>query len=1234
MRRLLRWRLLLSVFVLALSAVLIGGWQYTRSEAAAQLVSRKLEERLGTTAQFDRLSVGVTNTSVSGLKIYEHGAPNAEPFVDVGEVKLDLSLLGAIRGESPSAITFRDAHVLLRFDRNGDLKTQLPRAGSDGPGGLPNIRIESGSLTIRQDGRPESVFQGIDLLLSPTENAVVLSGTVEDAAWGKWTADGVIPTGGSASPGRLTFATVGPKHVTPELLRRVPFVNPNAWVQVGLEGTTSARLDLSFDMVTEHVTYRMTMEPTQTSVNIPSIGLHFTDATGGLTAEGAVVTLTDVRGKGADGDVRLDSRMDFSGKDSVLRFAADLIHMDVRQLPKLWRVPPELEGRLSGKLEFVVTLLESGGTRVEAAGKATISEARLRGRSVPPIELDVQTGPSGELDFRERSTAIGKHEVLKPMADNPPPPDAKPANRGKFRRSGLVTSILRLATKVVNPAGAAKEEKSFLHFNVAFRDVDVAELLKSAGIEVPVQVRGKVTVHVQLDIPTESPDDFNAYRMNGTVNAKRLKIDELEVEGISAKLDLRDGKLSVKDFVGRLPALAEASADGGSFQARGELEVGKNYPFRAAVKLDKVALEHVEQLKNILPLSLRLGGEANAHATLEGTLNPVSIRSNGEAEVSKLRVGSIPADNLTFRWESDDQAFHFHDTYARLFGGEVSGELNIPIREDAPGSGALKLENLDLGELSKSVLAGANLKMEGKAAGTVKLRAPAAGEGESRGAVAELELQAPSLKLQNIPARKIKGTAQFAAGILKYMLTGEALGGQFEVAGQFPPPPKKGAAKPEEKKTQTPPPKKDSGLDLGRIKLRGMQLSRLWDVLGLKNALGPLDADLSGDFPLTTDDLGRLVGTGRLRAERIRWGSNDIAATGQAVLRLTSTTATFDEVTMLVGEGVIRGKAAINRTDVNKSEASLTLTSVPIRKLLFLLPEFASRFDLNVDGQLTTTMGRDWRGSAVLTANRGKLYGIPLTDVRMPFDWWMVPDRKRTELKLRDFTATAAGGQLTGRADANFFSDLPPRMGGELTFRNVNLSQAFREAGQVVGNLPLSGKFEFSADQFRGSDDLTARLNAKVGESQPYSLPVFSALLPYVGFSQGSTLTVREGEVRAVLGRGLWRIEKLTLNGSSLDVYAEGTVSTGGRLNLGVAAVARQSIPQLVLNRLIPFAVLTPDSKPFGKYPIADAIALLSSYVVYLDVSGTIESPQVRIETLRTLTEDAARFFLLRLVAR
>src|SRR5204863_2758539 len=126
-------------------------------------------------------------------------------------------------------------------------------------------------------------------------------------------------------------------------------------------------------------------------------------------------------------------------------------------------------------------------------------------------------------------------------------------------------------------------------------------------------------------------------------------------------------------------------------------------------------------------------------------------------------------------------------------------------------------------------------------------------------------------------------------------------GGTFEVAGQYPAAGKKDPAKPPEKKE---PPKKDAGLDLGRIKLRGMQLSKLWDLVGLKATLGSLDADISGDFPLTTDDEGRLVGTGRLRADRLRFGGKEVAGTGQGLIRLTATELAFDEMTFFVGEGV------------------------------------------------------------------------------------------------------------------------------------------------------------------------------------------------------------------------------------------------------------------------------------------------------------------------------------------
>src|SRR5262249_878811 len=146
--------------------------------------------------------------------------------------------------------------------------------------------------------------------------------------------------------------------------------------------------------------------------------------------------------------------------------------------------------------------------------------------------------------------------------------------------------------------------------------------------------------------------------------------------------------------------------------------------------------------------------------------------------------------------------------------------------------------------------------------------------------------------------------------------------------------------------------------------------------------------------------------------------------------------------------------------------------------------------------------------------------------------------------------------------------------------------------------------------------------------SQPFALPVFSALLPYLGFGRDSSVTIREGDVRAVLGKSVWRIERLTLTGSSTDLYANGTVTTAGRLNLSVTAPSRERPAQAVVRRILPSAALVAGpTQPLGRSTVADGLGLLGNYVVYLEVTGTIESPVVRLGTLRTLSEDAVRFF-------
>jgi hypothetical protein len=1202
MRLLLRRRIVVPVFIL-FAAIGACGWVLSRSEIAHRLVERKLEERLGASAQFESVSVGITGTTVANLQLNERGSgADSTPFLTVGQVDFNVGVVGALLDKGPSTITLRDASVLLRFDRHGELLTKLPnKPGGDG---FPNLKIESGTLTIRQEGRADSVFHGIELTIAERDQNVILNGEIHDENWGKWTADGSIPTGPNAS-GEISLRTAEPQGVTPELLRQTPLVNPNAWNYVRLAGTTAAAVEFKIEGAGKHVAYRVALEPTRTSVEIPNIGLRFTDTAGKLVAENGVVTLSDVQGTSADGAVRVESRLDFSKPDSVLRFKADLSRMDVQKLPRSWRLPPQIDGRLSGKVDFVVTLPAKGGTRLDATGRATITDAKLKGRPIPPIELDVMSGPSGSVEFVQRTLPI------RPIESGTTPPAA------------VVSSTLRLPVELVKQGDAPAAEKSYVHLNVTFREVELAELMKTAGVEFATKIAGKVTLQVQVEIPTDAPDDFKRYRMTGSAASRSLTIDELAIDDVSATLNMRDGKLAIHDFVGRLPALGAAKSHG-SFTADGELEAGDDYAFHATVKLDRVALEQIERLKNLLPISAALAGEASADAELTGTLSPLTIRGSGKAKASRLQIGNVPAQDFSLKWDADNDLLHLREANVGIFGGKLSGQFDIPLRGGLAGSGSAKIEEIDLAELSKLLLAGANIKLAGKADGTLKVRPPAAGEG-SAGITADIDLAAANLKFQGIPATKIKGTGAYAAGVFKYSLAAAALGGQIEVSGQYPPE-KKPTPKPEEKKIV-------ARLDLGKIKVKRVQMAGLWDLLGVKAELAPMDGEVSGEFPLNFDDDGRLVGAGSIYAERMSWKGHEMAGIGQAIVRITPSTLSVNEATLYMGEGLARISATHNRLDPDKSEADIVLTNVPANRLMFLFPELAKRFQINVSGRLATSFGKEWRGSGVLTAAKGRAFGIPMTDLRVPIDWVVSPSRGRTEVRVRDASATAAGGTMTARAEVNLFNDLPPRFSGDVQFRNANLSQAFRDAGKVVGNLQLTGKLEFAAEQYRNAEDLTGKLDAQLGESQPFSLPVFAALVPYLGVGRDYSTTIREGEVHAVLGRGVWRVQPITLTGPSLDLYADGTLTLGGRLNIAVTARSGERPAQTLLRRFMPASTLTsftPSNLQLSRSALTDAASLVGGYVVYMEVSGTVESPTVRLQTVRTLSEATVRFFLFR----
>jgi translocation and assembly module TamB len=137
---------------------------------------------------------------------------------------------------------------------------------------------------------------------------------------------------------------------------------------------------------------------------------------------------------------------------------------------------------------------------------------------------------------------------------------------------------------------------------------------------------------------------------------------------------------------------------------------------------------------------------------------------------------------------------------------------------------------------------------------------------------------------------------------------------------------------------------------------------------------------------------------------------------------------------------------------------------------------------------------------------------------------------------------------------------------------------------------------------------------------------VLRQLAPYILPGRSSNAIFRSGTLRGRLARGVFRIQRLSLEGTYGQLFIDGTVSLQGRLNLDVLATTTNLGPSTPALRLLGLRV--PAVGPLPLSLALEARNYLSNRLIHLRVTGTTRSPTITIEPLSLLTEEALLYFL------
>lgn len=690
---------------------------------------------------------------------------------------------------------------------------------------------------------------------------------------------------------------------------------------------------------------------------------------------------------------------------------------------------------------------------------------------------------------------------------------------------------------------------------------------------------------------------------------------------------------AVSVFLTRLQRATLAFVDGGAGLVARLTRTRKPDPkaepsyLEANLGLDDVDLEQlVRGLGLKLPFTItgKISFEVRAAIPLDTPRDLKTYRFTGTATLPHLTLEGLRLEQVRTRVTYRDGILNLEE----LHGGvpaEIGGAGAS--REGSPAGtfqGTARLEMIPQGDLTAkltldrisltrvlTLVPGAAEMAEGAVSATVTARAPAARLTEMEAWTVTGDLRAERLRVRGVATERSHGTFSYQGRAVNYAFEGEALGGRFRLNGTVP----VAASRPADAK------------DEGHARLEKVQLPRLWQALDVRAVLGPLQGVVDLDVTFRHEGSARLpVGSGRFVVESLRWGRTNLTGGIRGEVRLTGQEIRLRDLSGTVGQGLLRGQVSLSLRPAGQSWFTLDLSQVEAGQLLAPWPALAGSVQGLMQIRLRGTVGREWSGSSEVTLSRGRVLGAEVAEWRLPLSWSVTPALGRGQIDVRDSSAQVALGRATGRT--SFRWGVGNRLEGQLNFHGVQLRPLLRQMADLttLGDSEVAGRIDFSATDIRSLEDVTATLTATLGRTQAFEFPVFRQLTPYVRPGLSSAATFQRGELRATLARGLVHVQQLSLQGSILQLFAEGTVTLQGRLDLEVLVNTGQLGPNPALLRLL--GLRLPAAGPVPLALILEASDYLANRLIRLRVRGTIRSPVVRVDPVALVTDAAVRFFL------
>ena len=559
------------------------------------VIRGQLAARYGGKLAFSGWWLDNASAGVKGLALHEGAATSSPVWARADRVATDLSLGGLVRGRvAPTKITLFRPDIVFRLDADGKPLTLPPlKGGGSSPAVLPKIAVQSGRITIHQEGRPEMQVGPLEATMQAGPGGDELAAELADTTWGNWSARGLFAS--DFASGKIDLKSQGAVSATPEKCASIPFVPAELWSQLSPRGPIGLAMSLETGphprVVVEGDLRGMTLK-------LPTLGITTEATTGHVTIDDRTVRLVNIRGVALGGTVSASGTLDFAQDPPRIDLALGLEKIDIARTPASWQLAQSgITGRLTGKARLLVTLKKTGVDLSGSEGDAVVDDATIEGVAVKGLKLAMKaegnvpkytTGdpqarlsprlpalappeerahaqlpalapPRERADAQRRGEGEARRVLLSgqpqpgrpgsaPSPDpSPPQPDAETSALSPTGASageghpGFVPALVATlpqqapAARPVEPKTGGFTLPKSISTEVSFQDVDLVQVIAKAralGIPLPFAITGKLSMNARATIPLGAIREIKGYAFHGDAALKGASIDGVDLGAV------------------------------------------------------------------------------------------------------------------------------------------------------------------------------------------------------------------------------------------------------------------------------------------------------------------------------------------------------------------------------------------------------------------------------------------------------------------------------------------------------------------------------------------------------------------------------------------------------------------------------------------------------------------------------------------------------------------------------